>query len=120
MTLDMKEELLLVMLFLGFLLLPASLALTIGFNRGLPSPNAGAVDTGVAEVGGTSLVDVSLPSSLLTPAASLEDRLSLGCSCMLAGAPPRASVVAEDPWYKGGVWRPSRLTRLSLVPDVAG
>ena len=73
MTLDMKDELLLVMLFLGFLRFPASLAAT-GARRVLPSPNAGAE---VADVSGASL-EVARPS-LLSP-ASVEYSLSLGCS----------------------------------------
>lgn len=66
MTLEMKEELLLVMLFLGFFFLPTSLVLT-GWRAVLPSPKAGA-DPRVREVGGASLMEPP-PPSLLRPAS---------------------------------------------------
>jgi len=97
-TRDINDELLFVMLFFGFLLFPASFGFGVGFRSAFPSPNAGADDTNVADVGGASLVDVPLPSSLLAP-ASFEYRPSLGCSWMLAGAPPRGTdVVDTEPW----------------------
>lgn len=64
-TREMKEELLLVMLFLGFLFLFTSLLCTCA-SKALPSPNAGA-EPSVMEVAGASLVEPALPSSLLMP-----------------------------------------------------
>lgn len=75
MTLLMKEELLLVMLFLGFFFLPVSLGL-VGASSEVPSPKAGADPR---ERG----------ASLETPRSSLPLRVgsldvsSLGCSGML-------------------------------------
>lgn len=77
MTREMKDELLLVILFFGFLRLFPSLRGT-GTRRALPSPKAGA-DPRVTDVAGASLIDVLSLSSLLN-LLSAERRLSLGCS----------------------------------------
>lgn len=101
MVLEMNDELLLVMLLLGFRFFDASLGGAPGVSRALPSPNAGLLDPTVAVVGGASLVDVPRPSSLLSAPSSWEKRLSLGCSAMLSAAPPRDRFAAE-PWKKRG------------------
>ena len=72
MTLDIKEELLLVMLFFGFFRFAASFGLT-WVKRVLPSPKAGVLDDG-----GASL-EWPRPASLLSR-MSVEDWLSFGCS----------------------------------------
>jgi hypothetical protein len=72
-TRDMKDELLLVMLFLGFFRLLVSLAL-MGVNIVFPSPNAGAADANK----GVSLELIAAASLLCR--SSWDDRLSLGCS----------------------------------------
>lgn len=77
-TLEMKEELLLVMLFFGFFLLFASFVLG-GAKSALPSPNAGALD----ETKGTSLeltFRVAPASLLLSRASVVDDLPSSGCS----------------------------------------
>jgi hypothetical protein len=66
-TRDMKDELLLVILFFGFLLLPASLGL-VCVRREFPSPKAGA-EVRFIEARAASLMEVPLPSSLLRPAS---------------------------------------------------
>lgn len=119
-VLEIKDELLFVMLVFGFRFLDASLAVTAGVRRALPSPNAGLLDARVAVVGGASLVDVPRPSSLLSAPSSFEKRLSLGCSWMLSAAALRERFPADAPWMKRGEWRMSRLARHSLVPLVAG
>lgn len=79
MTLEMKDELLLVMLFLGFFRLPLSFVL-VCVSMVFPSPNAGvSFDNTVPSV---ELSPASLPSRM-----SVEDRFSLGCSCMLGWKP---------------------------------
>lgn len=76
-TREMKDELLLVMLFLGFLLLFTSLV-RVWVRSAFASPNAGA-DSREKEVAGASLKGVPRPSSLLNP-PSAEKRFSLGVS----------------------------------------
>ncbi len=92
MTREMKDELLLVILFFGFRRLFGSLNLS-GARSAFPSPNAGA-DTAVAEPGApTSLTDVPRPSPSLLILASFDSLHSLGCSAMLPG---RAAVAAAS------------------------
>lgn len=70
-TLEIKEELLLVMLFFGLRRLFGSLVFS-GASKALPSPKAGA-EIAVADVDGPpSLTDVPLPSPSLLSLASLE------------------------------------------------
>lgn len=64
MTREMKDELLLVTLFLGFLRLFTSFVCD-GTSKEFPSPKAG-FDPAVVEFG-ASLVEVARPSSLLMP-----------------------------------------------------
>lgn len=110
MTLLMKDELLFVMLFLGFFFLPTSLGFT-RVNNAVPSPNAGAepIDRGAS----LELARPSLPLKV----GSLDVELSsFGCSWMLAGP----KVVAETPRYMKGGGRASRLSSDMVVPAVAG
>ncbi len=120
MTREINEELLLVMLFLGFRRLLGSLVFS-GAIDGLPSPKAG-VDTPVMDVGGpvedgpASLREAPRTEPSLLNFASLEDLPSLGCSAILGDR-----VVAGVGVLKaGGGARTSSRTRESLVPDVAG
>lgn len=86
-TLDMKDELLLVMLFFGLRRLFASFW-AAGARRVFPPPNAGALDAN----GGTS-VELMRPTSLLLSRASVDDWVSSRCSCMLSRAPSDRDVV---------------------------
>lgn len=116
MTREMKDELLLVMLFLGFRRLLGSLVFS-GASRAFPSPNAGA-DMAVADVDGPpSLKEVPLPSPSLLSLASLECRPSLGCSAMLGD---RVVVVGVSLKRAGGGARASKLRSETRVPAVAG
>lgn len=92
MTREMKDELLLVTLFLGFLRLFTSFVCD-GTSNEFPSPNAG-VDPMVLEFG-ASLVEGARPSSLPMP-PSVEYLTSPDWS-MLEFAPPSDSVVAAGP-----------------------
>lgn len=114
MTREMNEELLLVMLFLGFFFLLASLT-TAGVKREFPSPKAGA-EPRVSDVGG-SLIEVPRPSSLLMP-PSVEYLSLPDSSAMLELLP--ASVASEKPLkLKVGMARDSIVSRDSFVPAVA-
>lgn len=114
MTRDIKDELLLVMLFLGFFFLFTSFVGTCVSNE-LPSPKAGA-DPSATDVGG-SLVDVARPSSLLKP-PSVEYRSLADWSVVLALLPAR--VASVNPLkVKGGMVRESIERRESCVPAVA-
>lgn len=109
MTLLMNEELLFVMLFLGFFRLLASLEFG-ATSKAVHSPNAGAEPNDK----GASL-EFARPSLLLM-VGSLE-LSSCGCSCILFDCPRLAAVM---PLYWKGEWRASRLISDTLVPAVAG
>lgn len=118
MTREMKDELLLVMLFLGFLLLFTSLDGAYA-SSALPSPKAGA-EANVADVASTSLAEVPSPSSLLMP-PSVEYGLSLRGSCNVEDTPFNDKLVSEkDLYVNGGTDRASKLRSETLVPAVAG
>lgn len=104
----MKDELLLVMLFLGFFFFPASLGFC-GVNNAVPSPKAGAEP----RERGASL-ELARPS-LPLKVGSLEVS-SFGCSWMLAWLKD----VAEMPLYMKGGGRASRFNSDIVVPAVAG
>ncbi len=87
MTRDIKDELLLAMLFLGLRRLFASFCAG-GASRVLPSPNAGALDAK-----GSRSLELMRPTSLLLSRMSVDDWLSSGCSLMLPGAPSERDVV---------------------------
>ena len=73
MTREIKDELVLAILFLGFRRLLESLV-AAGANSAFPSPKAGALDPS----SGTSL-ELMRPASLLSRKED-DDLLSLGCS----------------------------------------
>jgi hypothetical protein len=81
MHLDMNDELLLAMLFLGLRRFPASLLVAGAESIELPSPNAGAepIERGALAL---PVIDVP-PPSLLPGTKSPDGRPSLGCSCIL-------------------------------------
>lgn len=122
-TLEINEELLLVMLFLGFRRLLGSLVFS-GASDGFPSPKAGAdgADRAVVEVSGpdedgpASLKEVALPEPSLLIFASLEYRPSLGCSAILGDT----VVAGVSVLNAGGGARTSKRTRESFVPAVSG
>ena len=78
---EMKDELLLAILFFGLRLFPASLLVAVADSIELPSPNAGAepIERGALAL---PVIDVP-PPSLLPGTRSPDGRPSLGCSCML-------------------------------------
>jgi hypothetical protein len=75
MTLEMNDELLLVMLFFGLRRLLGSLVFS-GTSKALPSPKAGAEKADMEVVGPVTV------EPLLLSLASCEARPSLGCSAM--------------------------------------
>jgi hypothetical protein len=77
MHLDMKDELLFAMLFLGFRRFPASLL--VPSSMVFPSPNAGADPRGRR---GWLAAETEVPASLLR-GTSADGRPSLGFSCIL-------------------------------------
>lgn len=81
-TLEIKDELLLDMLFFGFRRFPASFC-GGGVRRVLPSPNAGALD----DMKSGASLELRRPASLLLSRTSVDDWLSSGCSCMLPCTP---------------------------------
>jgi hypothetical protein len=98
MTREMKDELLLVMLFLGLRRLLASFTAT-GVRRLLPSPKAGAA-AAAAEVGDSSgpSLEAARPSLLLRRPSVVEcSLLSLGCSWMLECRPLEAVLLRAQP-----------------------
>jgi len=120
MTREMKDELLLVMLFLGLRRLLASFTAT-GVRRLLPSPKAGAAAAEVGDTRGTSL-EAARPSVLLRRPSVVEcSLLSLGCSWMLERRPLEAMLFRAQPVERAaGGARESMLMMDSLVPMVAG
>ena len=109
----MKDELLLAMLFFGFLRFPASFPPdSIKF----PSPNAGADPI---ESVALALPVTDVPPSLL-PGTSAELRPSLGCSCMLEWIPDRALLFVSTLYKRGGFARELRDNKETFVPAVAG
>ena len=114
MHLDIKEELLFAMLFLGFRRFPASLLgpKSIAF----PSPNAGADPR---DRRGLLLPERDVPASLLG-ATSADDRPSFGLSCMLAWMPDRMLLFVPTLNKEGGSARELNDSRETLVPPVAG
>jgi hypothetical protein len=62
-------------------------------------------------------VELRRPASLLLSRTSVEDWLSLGCSCMLSRAPSDREVVRYTAGESGLT---SRLSRVSRVPALAG
>lgn len=107
-TLLMNDELLLVMLFLGFFFLPASLGFC-DVSSAVPSPNAGAEPKECCA--SLELARPSLPLSV----GSLE-LSSLGFSWMLEWP----KLVADIPLYRKGGGRASRFSNEIVVPAVAG
>jgi len=109
----MKDELLFAMLFLGFLLFPASLPAD---SIELPSPNAGAEPI--------DRVALALPVAdvpPLLPGTSKELRPSFGCSCMLEWTSDRELLFVSILYNGGGgLARELRDSKETLVPEVAG
>jgi len=117
MHLEMNEELLLAILFFGFLRFPASLV--VADNMELPSPNAGAEPMDRVALA-LPVTDVP-PPSLLPGILSAETRSSAGCSCMLPDSPPdRALLFVSTLYSSGAELRELNDSSEILVPAVAG